>query len=100
MELFLIGATIILGTWFLFSFLPNAFSPQLHRDARAISKRLRVSGTESSTSTRYYVTFEFSDRSRAEFKVGARTYSVLAEGDSGTLHFQGNWFRSFNRQLP
>jgi hypothetical protein len=37
----------------------------------------------------YYVTFEFSDRSRAEICLDAHDYGMLAQGDRGTLYYYG-----------
>lgn len=52
----------------------------------------------NSTSTSYYVTFEFGNGERLELKVSGRDYGLIAEGDRGVLSFQGTRFISFNRK--
>ncbi|WAH39179.1 DUF2500 domain-containing protein [Alicyclobacillus dauci] len=52
---------------------------------------------QQSSSTSYYVTFEFESRDRMEFKVHGNDYGLLAEGDSGKLTFQGTQFKGFDR---
>lgn len=97
-----IGAIIlVLIAQGIYHFFRNTSSPQIAREARVVSKRQHVSGGggDSSTWTNYYVTFEFTDGSREEFKVRSRNYSVLVEGDRGTLYSQGSWFKEFDRQL-
>lgn len=77
----------------------NNASPLLTREARIVSKRTKVWGGtgDTSASTSYYITFEFQDRSRLEFKVKGDTFGLLAEGDSGTLQSQGTRFLDFYR---
>ncbi|KAM3089945.1 DUF2500 domain-containing protein [Phormidesmis sp. 146-35] len=76
----------------------NASSPRLAREARVVGKRSRVSGWSDTTSTHYYMTFEFADGSREEFGVSSKVYGMSAEGDLGTLH-QGTHMREFNRRI-
>jgi hypothetical protein len=52
-------------------------------------------GTSSSTS--YFVTFEFSSGDRKEFNLSAHQYGLLAENDRGELTFQGTRFNGFQR---
>jgi archaellum component FlaG (FlaF/FlaG flagellin family) len=76
----------------------NRASALLNREAVIVSKRQNVSGgSETSTSTYYYLTFEFTDGSREEFRVTGEEYGLLAEGDRGTLQSQGTWYKGFNR---
>ena len=75
----------------------NLASPPLSRPARVVAKRSSVSGSENSTSTSYFATFEFADGSRTEFELKGAEYGTLAEGDAGVLHNQGTWFRGFDR---
>ena len=77
----------------------NKRQPLLSRDCRIIAKRLLVQSVvqKGGHYTSYYVTFEFPDGSREEFKVGDKTYGLLAEGDWGSVHSQGSWFRQFER---
>lgn len=51
----------------------------------------------NTTSTRYYVTFEMDDRQRIELTSNGRQYGLLAEGVTGLLTFQGEWFKDFKR---
>lgn len=84
----------------IYNLLRNTSSPQTAREAFVISKRQHISGGgDYATRTNYYVTFEFTDGSREEFKVRSRDYGILVEGDRGTLHSQGSWFKEFNRQF-
>lgn len=77
----------------------NRASPLLAREASIIAKRQHISGggLDSSASTTYYVTFEFASGTREEFNVRDRDYGLLAEGDRGTLHSQGTWYKGFQR---
>ncbi|BAZ15983.1 hypothetical protein NIES4071_78560 [Calothrix sp. NIES-4071] len=79
----------------------NRKQPIINREAKVVSKRQHVSGGggDSSTSTSYYITFEFADGSREEFALSAREYGLIAEGDKGTLHSQGTWYKNFKRQF-
>ena len=86
----------------------NNHSPKLTVDATVVSKRENVShghygtGTDASmtyttTSTTYYVTFEFDSSDRLELNVKGRDYGLIAEGDRGKLTFQGTRFLGFER---
>jgi len=62
--------------------------------------RIRTSvmmDTTSSTSTRYFVTFELENGKRLEFSVNDGEYGMLAEGDSGELTWQGTRYLGFER---
>lgn len=79
----------------------NNASPRVNTHARVVSKRTNVSGggqQNMAASTRYYVTFEFLSGDRVEFYVNGSEYSLLAEGDSGELYFQGSRFLNFDRE--
>lgn len=72
--------------------------------ARVVTKRAQTSGggmagqnTMNSVSTWYYVTFEMEGGQRQEFGVPGRQYGLLAEGDQGTLTFQGTRYKGFAR---
>jgi Protein of unknown function (DUF2500) len=66
-------------------------------DATVVSKRAQVSGGQNSTFTRYYVTFELSGGERREFKMNGSEYGLLAEDDTGQLHYQGSRYLGFYR---
>ncbi|WP_010677843.1 DUF2500 domain-containing protein [Bacillus timonensis] len=86
----------------------NEDSPRLSVPAIVKTKRTHVSRhthhqTEPhhhdsiSSSTSYYVTFEFESGDRTEFKVSGSEYGQLAEGDRGKLTFQGTRYLGFER---
>ncbi|MBW4601631.1 MAG: DUF2500 domain-containing protein [Calothrix sp. FI2-JRJ7] len=79
----------------------NRKQPIISREAKVVSKRQHVSGGggNGSTSTSYYITFEFTDSSREELGLSGREYALIAEGDKGTLYSQGTWFKEFKRQF-
>lgn len=84
----------------------NNQSPREEKVVRLISKRQEVmrgghyNGTfyQSTSSTTYYVTVEFEDGERREFRIKERVYGLLAEGDKGLLTYQGTRFLEFVRQ--
>ena len=89
----------------------NNNSPRLTVDARIVSRRTDVThhnhagagdptgvhGFYTTTSTRYYVTFEVESGDRFELAVNGGEYGMLAEGDYGRLTFQGTRYISFER---
>jgi hypothetical protein len=78
----------------------NSASPVLTVAARVVSKRSRTSGGAGDTAafTRYYATFEVASGDRMELPVSGEQSGMLAEGDVGSLTFQGTRFHSFERQ--
>ncbi len=83
----------------------NNHSPVLTVEARVAAKRTSVSHhhhnndgmDHMSTSTSYYVTFEFESGDRLELHVPDSEYGYLAEGDMGRLTFQGTRYKGFER---
>lgn len=85
----------------------NNQSPVLEVEAGVVSRRTDVShnmhhtgndmAIHSSTSTTYYVTFQVHSGDRMEFRVSGQQYGLIAEGDFGTLTFQGSRFLKFER---
>lgn len=81
----------------------NASQPVVERAAQVTGKRqsTHVSGgtdnMPATSSTSHFVTFEFADGSREEFRVRTGDYAMLAEGDMGMLRSQGTWFKGFER---
>ena len=88
----------------------NNHSPQLSVFASLVSKRIDVSDHRHghagdptgahghyTSSTTYYVTFQVESGDRMEFCVSGQDYGLLAEGDTGSLTFQGTRFISFKR---
>jgi hypothetical protein len=81
----------------------NNKQPILSVTSRVIAKRIQVSGSSSSdhggsTSTYYYCTFEDDHVHRHEFRISGTEYGQLAEGDLGTLTYQGTRYHGFRRQ--
>ena len=89
----------------------NNKSPRLIVPAVVVSKRANVShhhhanagdasgahGFSTTTSTTYYVTFQVESGDRMEFCVKASEYGMIAQGDCGTLMFQGTRYLGFER---
>lgn len=102
--LFIITAIKGLAQW-----NKNNHSPVLTVAARVVAKRTNVShhthhhaggtGMHHSTSTSYYMTFEFESGDRLEFHVPSSEFSYLVEGDMGKLTFQGTRYLSFHRDI-
>lgn len=46
----------------------------------------------------YYISFEFSNGERGEFKIRSSEYALLREGDFGILTIQGTRYISFERK--
>lgn len=74
----------------------NNKSVRLCVNAKVVSKRIHVTGSES-TFTSYYVSFQVESGDRMEFSVDSHEYGMLVEGDEGKLHFQGTRYLSFER---
>ncbi|MFA9413109.1 MULTISPECIES: DUF2500 domain-containing protein [unclassified Streptococcus] len=81
---------------FLFQWQSDNQVERLTRGARLVTKRQQVRGTNNAY-TYYYVTFEFADKTRQEFRVKSTDYGQLAEGDEGELTYQGTRFVAFKR---
>lgn len=86
----------------------NNQSPILDVRAKVVAKRADVSVhhhhdanniamDHTTTSTTYYATFEVESGDRMELRMPAAEYGLLAEGDSGTLRFQGTRYLGFTR---
>lgn len=104
---------IVVGTFIAFAvkgiktWNKNNHSPRLTVSAKIVSKRTQVShhtntagmnGCATTTSsTHYFVTFQFESGDRMEFSVSGYEYGMLAEGDTGKLSFQGTRYLSFVR---
>ncbi len=73
----------------------NAASPAMSERAMVVAKRSRA--TENSG--RYWVTFEMLGGHRVELPMGGRAFGQLAEGDHGTLDYQGTRYKGFHRDL-
>ena len=78
----------------------NNQSPKLTVPVTVVAKRSDVDrGIETMhTFTSYYVTFQVESGDRIEFAVPGAEYGMLAEGDRGTLAFQGTRYLNFRRE--
>lgn len=101
-----IGTFVVTAVRGISTWNKNNQSPRLTVDARIVSKRTEVTrhnhangnaGVTTTTSTRYYVTFQVESGDRIELSMKGGEYGMLAEGDEGKLTFQGTRYLSFDR---
>ena len=95
--MFVVTAVRGVSTW-----SKNNASPRLTVSAQVATKRTSVTHHHSQndmghSSTWYYATFQVESGDRMEFAVSGPEYGMLAEGDQGTLTFQGTRYLSFER---
>ena len=112
MFLFVLGIILYnvvkgIGTW-----NENNHSPRLTVPAKVVAKRRNVShhqqanagdlsgahGFHTYSSTTYYVTFQVESGDRMEMTVTGSEYGMLAEGDTGSLIFQGTRYLGFTHE--
>ncbi|MGE7781012.1 DUF2500 domain-containing protein [Peribacillus sp. NPDC097264] len=98
--LFIVNAFNGLSQW-----KKNEESPRLSVPAHVISKRTNVTRHDHlhdphvhSQSSSYFITWEFDSGDRTEFRISGKEFGLLAEGDMGTLTFQGTRFIDFSRK--
>lgn len=77
----------------------NDAQPILNVHAKVITKRAERSRSSESSSTYYYMTFETENGQRHEFSVQGKEYGLLADGDEGTLTYQGSRYQGFKRAV-
>lgn len=84
----------------------NDASPRLTVLARVVSRRQEVTHHarnmndgvyHTSSTTRYFVTFQVESGDRMELQLDGSDFGMLAEGDEGRLSFQGTRFLDFQR---
>ena len=84
----------------------NNKQPVIPVEVKIVSKRYNVSHHNhhdsdnmhhTSSSTSYYATFEMTNGERMELEIPSGEFGLMAEGDEGTLQFQGTRFISFTR---
>lgn len=82
----------------------NNHSPRLSVPATVVAKRTSVTyhhhaGKHHRTSryTIYYATFQVDSGDRMELSLSGEEYGMLAEGDRGSLTFQGTRYLGFQR---
>ncbi|MCD8075135.1 MAG: DUF2500 domain-containing protein [Lachnospiraceae bacterium] len=106
--IFIVTAVKGLATW-----NRNNHAPRLSVSAVVVTKRTDMTydqhanagdatgahGFHTTTTTRYYATFQVESGDRMEFHVNRSEYGMLAEGDRGTLTFQGTRYLGFERSI-
>lgn len=81
----------------------NNHSPRLTVEATVAAKRQSFSSHRSggemhtTTSTRYFATFQVESGDRMELQMSGQDYGMLVEGDRGRLTFQGTRYLDFQR---
>ena len=81
----------------------NNHSPRLTVEATVVAKRQSFSSHRSgdelhtTTSTRYFATFQVESGDRMELQMNGQDYGMLVEGDRGRLTFQGTRYLDFQR---
>ena len=82
----------------------NNHSPRLTVEAAVVAKRQTFSShrrggeMHTTTSTRYFATFQVESGDRMELEVDGSDYGMLVEGDIGKLSFQGTRYLGFERR--
>ena len=81
----------------------NNSMPVQDAAARVVARRTEFYGRTSShshgrVSTYYFATFEMKSGERSEFSLSGPQYGLLAEGDEGTLTYQGTRYLGFKRR--
>jgi len=95
----IIGIFVVMAVQGIRTWNKNNHSPRLSVSATIVSKRVDIRHHSNNTlsSTRYYITFQVESGDRMELAVNGPEFGMLAEGDTGTLSFQGTRFLSFER---
>ncbi|WP_282936497.1 DUF2500 domain-containing protein [Paenibacillus sp. RC67] len=99
--IFIVGVIVVMVVKGLSTWAGNNAAEVVNTQARVVSKRIEVSGGsgDTSSSTTYFVTFEFPDGRRIELRVRGSVHGLLVEGDQGTLNYQGTRFNDFQRDI-
>lgn len=97
--LFVIGMFLFIIVRGLKTWFSNNQAEVITTVCRIVDKRTKVWGGtgDTRTNTSYFITFEFEDGSRKEFRVRSKQFGLLVAGDMGDLTYQGSRFISFNR---
>ncbi len=75
----------------------NNKQPKLNVVAKVVTKRTEHRGSNDSSRTWYYATFEVESGDRIEMDLSGDEYGMLVEGDVGNLSFQGTRYFGFER---
>lgn len=102
-----IGTFVVTAVRGISQWNKNNNSPRLTVMATVVAKRTQVShhhhagGADhvghTTSSTRYYATFQVESGDRMELCVSGYEYGMLVEGDQGKLSFQGTRYLGFER---
>lgn len=100
-----IGTFITTGVKGISQWNKNNNSPRLTVHAKVVTKRNHTGvhhhhhngHSHRTTSSTYYVTFEVESGDRMELQMDGCEFGMLAEGDEGTLTFQGTRYLGFER---
>lgn len=105
--LLVIGTFVVTAVRGISQWNKNNNSPRLTVMATVVTKRTQVShhhhagGADhvghTTSSTRYFVTFQVESGDRMELCVSGHEYAMLVEGDEGKLSFQGTRYLGFVR---
>lgn len=95
---FVLAFIVVAVIWRIWGASYVASQPVFSWDVRVVEKRKQGISGQSDAETDYYITFEFADGSKKEYKVDAEEYRVLQNGDAGKLYTQANRFKGFERQ--
>lgn len=91
---FVLAFIVVAIIWRIWGASYVASQPVFSWDVRVVEKRKQaISGHDAETD--YYITFEFADGSKKEYKVDAEEYRRLQNGDAGKLYTQANLFKGF-----
>ncbi len=91
---------IIVISLFLFIIISGIVQWKRNNDQAKLSVIAKVVTKRTDTrseSTWYYATFEVESGDRMEFGLSGKEFGYLAEGDIGTLQFQGTRYLGFER---
>ncbi|MDR3621665.1 MAG: DUF2500 domain-containing protein [Paludisphaera borealis] len=96
-----IASSIVAG---LLEWSRNNSLPIQELPARVVTKRAETRGrsyqhSHGRVSTFYFATFELKGGDRSEFSISGPEYGLLAEGDEGTLTYQGTRYHGFQRRV-
>ena len=98
-----IGSFIVMAVRGTAQWHRNNQSPRLTVEATVVAKRQSFSSHRSggemhtTTSTRYFATFQVESGDRMELQMNGQDYGMLVEGDRGRLTFQGTRYLDFQR---
>jgi len=94
LDLIALGVICFVLVRFILQAIENSKLPEVQVSAHVLAKRIAVNGA----TTVYYATFEMESGERRELSVSGSEFSMLVEGDSGLLTYQGTWYKGFVRQ--